>query len=72
MEGGVVAVLHPWEPVELVSGAVTGETPEVHGDGFVHRLGLAICLWMECRAHTELHTGLSKQITPHVTEPSKL
>ena len=39
-----------------LAGAITGETPEVHDDDHVGRLGLAIRLGVEGSGHLQLGT----------------
>ena len=55
MERGLVAELHPWEPIEPITWTISYDAMEVHSNNLVHRLGLGIRLGVEHGAHTELH-----------------
>ena len=72
MERRVVAELGPGQPVEPVAWAVAGEAPQVHGDGLVHRLRLAIRLRMEGRAETQLDARLTEEVPPHPTSENRV
>jgi hypothetical protein len=62
----VVADFSLWQPLEPITGTVTSQTTEVHGDRLVHSLCLPIHLRVESGAHAQLHPRVSKQIPPHV------
>jgi hypothetical protein len=64
MEAGVVAVLHPREPLEPLAGQVTSEATKVHCDDLVDRLRLAIGLWVECRGQLQLYSGHGEELRP--------
>src|SRR4051812_1381954 len=45
--GGVVAVLHPGEPIDPSARTITCDTMQIHGNHLVDDLGLAVRLRME-------------------------
>jgi hypothetical protein len=55
VEGGVVAVFRPREPVDPRTGSIACDAAQVHSEHLVDHLGLAVRLWMEGGAHAQLH-----------------
>jgi len=66
VEGRVVAVLRPGEPVHPSSRSITCNTTQVHGDNLIDHLGLAVSLRMEGRAHAQLDAGHLEEVAPNV------
>jgi hypothetical protein len=62
----VVAVFGPGKPLQPSPRTIASDAAQVHGDSFVHCLGLAIRLWVERRAHPQGDTGEFKQLPPDV------
>lgn len=61
------AVLSPGQPFKPRARSITCHAPEIHPNGLVNSLGLAIRLRMECSAHLELNSGKLEQITPYMS-----
>jgi hypothetical protein len=68
VEGGIIAILRPREPVHPCTRAIARHTAQVHGDHFVDYLILAICLRVERRTHAEFNASHPEEIPPHVPD----
>jgi hypothetical protein len=51
VEGGVVEILRPWQPVDPSTRPITCDTSKIHSNHLVDHLGLAVRLQVESYAH---------------------
>jgi hypothetical protein len=69
VEAGVVAVLHPREPLVR---AVASEVVKIHCDHLVDRLRLAIRLRMESHRQIQLESYQREQLGPKFTHEDRI
>jgi hypothetical protein len=66
VEGGIITILRPCEPIDPGAGPVTGDAAEVHDNDLVHHLRLAVHLRMESSSHAERDAGQLEEVMPHI------
>jgi len=64
LEGGVVDELRPRKPTQPAARTITCQATKVDAQNAVSHLGLAVRLWMECRADAELDAGQLEELLP--------
>jgi hypothetical protein len=62
---GIVAILHPREPLQPTLGSITDEATKIHHNYPICHLRLSIGLRLESRAHAKLSTEEMKEFLPH-------
>ena len=66
LEGGVVAILGPRQPIQPHTRTVAGDAAQIHGDRLVHRLRLANRFGDERRCSSVLDTCKTEQVGPYI------
>jgi hypothetical protein len=66
VEGRIIAILRPREPIHPCARSITCHTAQIHSNDLVNDLRLAVRLGMEGRAHAEGNARHSEKIAPHV------